>query len=114
MVYSATLLLYVITVLFGAGRAKKLRPTRNREIVMGKWSFFFYSLFKLGSKYPEESFSFIVWLISAALEVGIFSLVIAGVAKLIDDKQDFGEWFGGSCIVLGIIEVILLIIGLCS
>ncbi|MCQ2307706.1 MAG: hypothetical protein MJ000_09130 [Bacteroidales bacterium] len=81
---------------------------------MGKWSIIFYQLFRLGSKYPEESFSFIVWLISAALEVGIISLVVAGVAKLIDDSNDFGEWFGGSCIVLGIIEIILLVIGLLS
>lgn len=75
---------------------------------------FFYALFRLGQKNPDEAFSFLLWLISAAIEVGIVSLVVAGIAKLIDKNKDFGDWFIGSCIVTGIIEVIFLIIQLCS
>lgn len=75
---------------------------------MGKYGFFIYQLFK----HPDETFTFLGWLIPTIIEVVILSLIIAGIAKLLD--KDFEEWFKGSCVVLGIIEVLLVILSLFS
>ena len=65
---------------------------------------------KTFSENPEASVTLIAWLISAAIETAILSLVIAGVAKLVDEKKDFKEWFKGSFIVVGILEIIALFV----
>lgn len=70
-----------------------------------------FRLFKFASENPEEAGSFLGWLICAAIETAIISLVVAVIASKVFD-QDFGDWFGGSCIVVGIIEIILGIISL--
>jgi len=68
---------------------------------------FFKWLFKLMSENPEETGSFFGWLIASAIEVAIISVLVAGLARMVNEKNDFGEWFVGSCMVFGIIEVIL-------
>ena len=72
---------------------------------MGKWYVFFRSMFKWASEDTEGFLTFIIWLIIAAIECGIVSLVVAAIAAKLFDK-DFDEWFGGSFIVMAAIEII--------
>lgn len=53
------------------------------------------------------------WLIGAAIETVIISLIIAGVISLFFDGE-FNESFRGSFIVIGIIEIIVALIYSCS
>lgn len=50
----------------------------------------------------------ISYLIGAAIECIVLSLIISGIATLVFDK-DFEEWFTGSIIVVGIIEVMIFL-----
>ncbi len=62
----------------------------------------------------EEKMSFLVWLIVAAIETAFISVIVAAIAHGIDKKNDFGEWFGGSFVVVGIIQIIIGLITACS
>lgn len=64
-------------------------------------------VFRWMAKNPEEAGTFLGWLIASAIEVAIISVLVAGLARMVNEKNDFGEWFVGSCMVFGIIEVIL-------
>lgn len=68
--------------------------------------------FKWMTKDPEGAGMFLGWLIASAIEVAIISVIVAGLARMVNEKNDFGEWFVGSCMVFGIIEVILGIVNL--
>lgn len=73
-----------------------------------KW----FGVFKLVQWFwndPDTAVPFLVWLIAAAIETVIISLVVGVIASKVFDK-DFDDWFGGSCIVVGILEFILYII----
>lgn len=54
--------------------------------------------------------SFIGWIVSAAIETLILSLIVGGIAKLCG--KDFTEWFQGAFGVVGAIEIIIGIIAL--
>ena len=69
-------------------------------------------IFKWMAKDPEGAGMFLGWLIASAIEVAIISVIVAGLARMVNEKNDFGEWFVGSCMVFGIIEVILGIVNL--
>lgn len=56
---------------------------------------------------------FLVWLIITAIQTAIISVIIAAIAHGIDKKNDFGEWFGGSFVVVGITQIILWIVIAC-
>lgn len=77
---------------------------------MMKWAGLFYMLRKGFSENPEGTVTLVAWLISAAIESAIVSLVIAGIAKLVNEKVDFKEWFKGAFIVVGILEIIALLV----
>ena len=66
--------------------------------------FFLLQGFRIGGA------SFFEWLISAAIETLIVSLIVGGIAKACG--KDFGEWFSGSCGVVGTIEFIFYVIAL--
>lgn len=57
---------------------------------------------------------FLVWLIITAIQTAIISVIIAAIAHGIDKKNDFEEWFGGSFVVVGIIQIILWIVISCA
>lgn len=79
-----------------------------------KWGLIVYKLFQNFSKDPEGTISFLGWLVGAAIETAIISVIVAAIAHASNKDNDFGEWFVGSCIVVGIVEIILGFIGLVS
>ena len=62
-------------------------------------------IFFLLKGFQMHGTSFVGWLISAAIETVILSLIVGGIAKLCD--KDFGEWFQGAFYVIGGIELVL-------
>lgn len=76
-----------------------------------KYGYMVYRLLKAFLNDPEGFLDIIVWLISAAIEAAIISLAVAAIAKLIKKDNDFEEWFVGSFMVVGILEIIVGIIG---
>jgi len=75
---------------------------------MAKW-YGFFRLVQWLWKDPDTAVPFLVWLIAAAIETVIISLVVGFIADKVFD-QDFDNWFGKSCVVVGILEFILYII----
>ncbi|MBE6307202.1 MAG: hypothetical protein E7084_06050 [Bacteroidales bacterium] len=65
-------------------------------------------LFFLLQGFKTGGISFFEWLISAAIETIIISLIVGGIAKVCG--KDFGEWFSGSCSVVGFIQLIFYVI----
>ncbi len=58
------------------------------------------------SQDPDTRVPFLGWLIAAVIETVIISLIVGLVAEKVCDKE-FDDWFSGSCIVVGILEIIL-------
>jgi uncharacterized membrane protein len=81
---------------------------------MAKGGFLVYKLLECFSNNPEGAVSLIVWLISAVIETAIISAVVAAIAFVSNNENDFGEWFSGSCVVVGILEIILGFVGMIS
>lgn len=75
-------------------------------------AYYFIPFLKWASRNPEEAGSIIGWLIGSAIEVVIISLIVAGIARMVNEKNVYEEWFVGSCVVFGIIEVLFGIISL--
>lgn len=75
-------------------------------------AYYLIPIFRWMSNNPDEAGSFIGWLIAAAIEVAIISVLVAGLARMVNEKNNFEEWFGGSCMVFGAIEVLLGIVSL--
>ncbi len=60
----------------------------------------YYAFYRLFQQIGIEDIPF---LMAALLECAIISLIVALIAKFTHD-EDFGDWFKGTFIVVGIIE----------
>jgi len=69
-----------------------------------KYAYGIFRILQLASSDVDGFVALIVWLIVAAIECGVISLVVAGIAKLCD--KDFEEWFAGTFAVVAILEII--------
>lgn len=76
---------------------------------MAKYAYGIFRILRWVYDDPDTAVPFLVWLIFAAIETAIISLVVGFVASKLFNK-DFDEWFGGSCVVVGILELILYFI----
>ncbi|MEE0961373.1 MAG: hypothetical protein U0L54_02360 [Bacteroidales bacterium] len=70
-----------------------------------------YALIRALFNDPVGLIGLIIWVIAAAIETAIISAVVALIAKVFFEK-DFEEFFGGTFVVVGIIEIILGLISL--
>lgn len=56
----------------------------------------------------DTQISLIAWLIIAAIETLVISVIVAAIAKACG--EEFDEWFGGSIVVVGVIEIIIALV----
>ena len=79
---------------------------------MSKAGMFLYFLFRTANS-SDEGFSFVMWLIFAAIETVVIAGIVGGIAAFFFNKK-FEDVFMPTAVVVGILEIIIGLATACS